>query len=96
MFLILIAAVIMLACIAGIVIVQLKNESLRQWTVAWLVRSGSTPVPEDPGNPANTVYLNDMAFNVRIVISFILAFLALIMLAIIVALAGIGLFQAFF
>lgn len=97
MILILIAAVlIIILCILGIILIQVKNENLRRWTVEWLVKSGSTPVPEEPDNPANLVYLNDMAFNVRVVISFVLAFLALIMLAVIVATAGIGIFRAFF
>lgn len=95
-FLLIAAALILLLSILGIILVQVGNERLRRQTMKWLVKSGSTPFPEEPDNPANLIYMNDMAFNVRIVASFLLALLALLMLAAIVALAGIRVIETLF
>lgn len=94
-FLLIAGLLVVALCILGIILVQVYKENLKRWTTNWLIRSGSTPVPGEPGNPANTVYLDDMSFNVRVVISFLLGSLALIVLGLMLVAGGISLFSLF-
>ncbi len=88
--LIIIAVLVIFACIFLMVALTVWRDKIRLWTGQLLVRFNAMPDTANPKNPANEIYANDLAFNVRIVLYFMAAFGIIIMLVVIAAIAGIG------